>query len=141
MRAVPRVYRLAVGYELFRDLTRAREFIRDHCAERIMLEQAAAEAFLSPFHFQRTFSAAFGESPHEYLTRLRPDRAKLLLRQQSLTVSDVCLEVGFQSLGSFSTLFSRLEGCSPKEFRRVYSTPDLWTLKVAPACLLRFSSV
>ena len=53
MRSVPRVYRLAVGYELFSDLTRAREFIRDHCAERITLEQAAAEAFLSPFHFQR----------------------------------------------------------------------------------------
>src|SRR5437764_985909 len=116
MRPVPRVYRLPVGYELFRDLTRGREFIREHFTERITLNQAAAEAFLSPFHFQRTFRAAFGESPHEYLTRLRLDHAKSLLRRSSLTVSDVCVEVGFQSLGSFSTLFNRLEGCGPKEF-------------------------
>jgi len=139
MASIPRVYRLPVGYELFRDLTRAREFIRFHFTERITLEQAAAEAFLSPFHFQRTFSAAFGETPHEYITRLRLEHAKSLLRKSSLTVSDVCVEVGFQSLGSFSTLFSRLEGCSPKQFRRVYSLPGVWPMKVAPACLLQFA--
>lgn len=137
---VPRVYRLPVGYDTFTDLCRSREFIRERFSEPLTLEDAAREAFLSPFHFHRRFSAAFGETPHEFLTRIRLEHARELLRKSSLTVSDVCVEVGFQSLGSFSTLFSRFCGCSPTEFRRVYSAPGLWALKVAPACLLATTS-
>src|SRR5262249_27858422 len=82
------------------------------------LADAAAEAYLSPFHFLRLFRQAFGETPHEFLTRVRLERAQLLLSTSRRPVTEVCLDVGFSSLGSFSTLFSRRVGVSPSVFRR-----------------------
>lgn len=73
---------------------------------------------MSPWHLLRCFRDAFGETPKELLTRLRIDKAKQLLTVTSRSITDVCLDVGFSSLGTFSTLFKRHVGCSPKDFRR-----------------------
>ncbi len=93
--------------------------LMDLCyAEPLDLGQLAAQAGFSKFHFARTFKEAYGETPAHYLTRRRMERAKDLLRSANLTVTEVCMLVGFSSLGSFSTRFSELVGMSPSAFQR-----------------------
>ena len=87
-------------------------------AEAVDLDQMATEAGFSKFHFARSFKDAYGETPARYLTRRRVERAKGLLRSANLTVTEVCMLVGFSSLGSFSTRFSELVGVSPRAFQR-----------------------
>jgi len=96
----------------------ARDMIREYYAEPIRLSDCAAEAGLSPWHLLRSFRAAFGETPQEFVTRLRVERAKHLLTVTNRSVTEICLDVGFSSLGTFSLLFKRHVGCSPREFRR-----------------------
>jgi AraC-like DNA-binding protein len=96
---------------------RARDAIHARYAEALRLKDLAHEAALSPFHFLRMFRAVFGETPHQYLTRVRIEAAKRLLLADA-PVTDVCFDVGFQSLGSFSALFSRRVGAPPSAFRR-----------------------
>jgi AraC-like DNA-binding protein len=86
--------------------------------EHLSLKSIARLAHLSPFHFHRAFSAVFGETPHAYRTRRRLERAARLLEETDAPVIDVCLQSGFESAGSFSTLFRRRYGASPVEFRR-----------------------
>src|SRR5436190_22271133 len=103
--------------ESFRRLIRARDAIHARYAQALRLDDLAREAALSPFHFLRLFRAAFGETPHRYLTRVRIEAAKRLLLADA-PVTDVCFDVGFQSLGSFSALFARRVGAPPSAFRR-----------------------
>jgi AraC-like DNA-binding protein len=84
----------------------------------ISLPDVAARANLSPYHFLRVYKRAYGETPHEFLTRLRVERAKTLLARGSHNVTEACFEVGFSSLGSFSTLFAQRVGLSPSEYGR-----------------------
>jgi len=104
--------------DLFRRLCRARDYLSAHHDEPVGLESAARQAALSRFHFLRLFRATFGETPHAFVTRVRLDRAKRLLAREEAAVTDVCFEVGFSSLGSFSSLFARRVGCPPSEWRR-----------------------
>ena len=76
------------------------------------------DAAVSPFHFIRQFQALFGETPHQYRIRARLERAKDLLESSDYSVTDVCMEVGFSSLGSFSDLFARRVGMAPSVYRR-----------------------
>jgi len=103
--------------DTFARILRARDAIHERYAQALRLDDLAREAALSPFHFLRLFRAAFGETPHRYLTRVRIDAAKRLLLGDA-PVTDVCFEVGFQSLGSFSALFARRVGAPPSAFRR-----------------------
>ena len=86
-------------------------------ARALTLDDMARAANMSKFHFARAFAATYGETPRAYLTRRRIERAKDLLRAANLTVTEICLLVGFASLGSFSTRFRELVGCSPSEYR------------------------
>jgi AraC-like DNA-binding protein len=122
--------------ESFRRLIRARDAIHARYAQALRLDDLAREAALSPFHFLRLFRAAFGETPHRYLTRVRIEAAKRLLLADA-PVTDVCFDVGFQSLGSFSALFARRVGAPPSAFRRrLHSLP--WGREQAwvPHCYL-----
>jgi AraC-like DNA-binding protein len=103
----------------FSRLCRARDMLRE--MDRPMsIEQVAREAAVSPFHFIRQFQALFGETPHQYRIRARLERAKHLLESSDYTVTDVCMEVGFSSLGSFSDLFARRVGVAPSLYRRQF---------------------
>lgn len=92
--------------------------MRDCLGEILTLDDLSLEADLSAWHFLRAFRAAFGETPHEFLTRVRVERARDLLTVTSRPVTEICFDVGFSSLGSFSTLFRRQTGVSPAHFRR-----------------------
>jgi len=99
-------------------LRRARDLSDRDFAQPLTLEAMARAAGYSKYHFARAFAAAYGETPGEYLTRRRIERAKDLLRGANLTVTETCLLVGFDSLGSFSSRFRALVGMSPSEYRR-----------------------
>lgn len=103
--------------ELYRRLMRARDFLESAVGERVTLEAVARAACLSPFHLQRSFRSAFGLTPHAYLIRMRLQRAKALLRETDEAISTICCEVGFESLGSFSAMFTRAVGLSPSAYR------------------------
>jgi transcriptional regulator GlxA family with amidase domain len=101
-----------------RKLCQVRDLMRDCLHEPLTLADLSLEADLSACHFLRAFRDAFGETPHAFLTRLRLERARDLLTVTSRPVTEICFDVGFTSLGSFSTLFRREVGVSPAEFRR-----------------------
>lgn len=102
-------------------LRRARD-LADRCfAEPLDLAALAAAAHLSKYHFAREFAATYGETPAGYLTRRRIERAQDLLRSANLTVTEICMLVGFSSVGSFSSRFRELVGESPTQYR------DRWT--------------
>jgi AraC-like DNA-binding protein len=127
----------------FARLLRARDYLGACYRDRVPLETAAREACLSPFHFNRVFARAFGETPHEFVTRMRIDEAKKLLLAENQSVTDICLDVGYQSLGSFSTRFRSLTGLSPATFRREArhafgGFASHWPLYYIPACYQRF---
>src|SRR5262245_40977308 len=106
----PKVY-------LYRRLVQAKLFIDEHFSEPIDLGIICNTAFFSKFHFIRLFKKSYGKTPHQYLTSVRIDKAKELLSNGS-NVSDVCYEVGFDSITSFTGLFKRCVGISPLAFQR-----------------------
>src|SRR3954453_23221910 len=91
-----------------RHLLRARDLADARYAEDVDVDDMAAAAGLSRAHFSRAFKSAFGESPRAYLLTRRLERAAALLRMTDRSVADVCLSVGWQSLGSFTTSFTRM---------------------------------
>ena len=86
-------------------------------AEPLDVGAIAAVAFLSEAHFSRSFLAVFGETPHRYLQRRRVERAMFLLRETDRSVTDICFDVGFGSLGTFSRTFRAIVGESPSDYR------------------------
>jgi AraC-like DNA-binding protein len=105
-------------------LRRARDHVDRHFASELDLDTLAAVAGISKWHFVRTFEATFGETPIRYLTRRRIERAAELLRNANLTVTEVCMLVGFASLGSFSSRFAALVGDSPTAYRARHAHPE-----------------
>lgn len=106
--AVPVLVRLRMARDLM-----------DRCyAEPLDLRALAAEAGFSRYHFARLFRAVYGETSGGYLSRRRVERAKDLLRAADISVTEVCMLVGFSSLGSFSSRFRELVGMPPSEYRR-----------------------
>lgn len=101
---------------LYRRIVQAKMFIDEHYRDDINLTLIADEAFFSKFHFTRLFKTIYGRTPHQYLTSVRIGHAKRLL-QTNMSVADVCYEVGFGSVSSFSGLFCRIVGQSPSGFQ------------------------
>lgn len=99
-------------------LCKARDQLRDVGLTALSIDEIAKAAALSRFHFIRQFKAVFGETPVQCRTRSRLDRAKHLLVHGNDSVTDVCMAVGFTSLGSFSALFARRFGRSPSFYRQ-----------------------
>jgi AraC-like DNA-binding protein len=102
----------------FAGLCRARDLLHEVHDEPLTVEEVARAAYLSPAHFIRLFDAVFGRTPHQFRIDARLDRARRLLARGEHSVTDVCMAVGFSSLGSFSDLFTRRVGSSPSAWRR-----------------------
>jgi transcriptional regulator GlxA family with amidase domain len=100
-----------------RRMLRARDAMDRTYAQPLDIPALAKVALVSEAHFIRTFRATFGETPHRYLQRRRVERSMFLLRETERSVTDICLDVGFSSLGTFSRTFRDIVGESPSEYR------------------------
>jgi AraC-like DNA-binding protein len=108
--------KLATRVELYRRLLRGKDYLDSFFGGEMRLDKVASAACLSSYHFHRLFREVFDETPNQYLQR-RLANAQDLLRSSERTVTEICLEVGFESMTSFSALFRRIYGCSPREYR------------------------
>ena len=116
-------------------LERARRFI-DLCYDLpLNLDQISSQACFSRYHFLRLFREAFDKTPHQYLVERRIEKAKELLSSPQLRVTDICFEVGFQSLGSFSSLFHKTVGQPPNTYREKVRESEAAKRQV-PGCFL-----
>lgn len=102
-------------------LRRARDLADRNYAEPLHLDELASAAGVSKYHFLRAFAAVYGVTPAAYLTERRIERAQDLLRATNLTVTEVCVLVGYSSLGSFSAKFRRLVGVSPSDYQAKFA--------------------
>jgi AraC-like DNA-binding protein len=130
--------------DLFIRVLRTRDHVRDAYDQPLTVAALARTAHLSPFHFLRVYSAAFGETPGHDLARVRLSRARELLAR-GVSVTEACFAVGFSSLGSFSARFSREFGITPRAFQRAARTvahvPDRLVAVYVPFCFAeRFAS-
>lgn len=119
-----------------RHLLRAKDLADARYFEPLGVADLAQAAGLSRAHFSREFRRAFGESPHSYLLTRRMERAAALLRNTDHSVADVCLSVGLQSIGSFTTSFKRMFGASPTVYRAQF--PPASQYARVPACVVHF---
>jgi AraC-like DNA-binding protein len=103
-----------------RRLLRARDAMDRAYAEPLDVRAVATIAFCSPAHFSRIFRATFGETPHRYLQRRRVERAMFLLRETDRSITDICFDVGFASLGTFSRTFTEIVGETPSAYRTAH---------------------
>src|ERR1700694_4981619 len=114
-----------------RRLLRARDAMDRTYPQPLDIPALAQIAFVSEAHFIRTFSATFGETPHHYLQRRRVERSMFLLRETDHSVTDICLEVGFSSRGTFSRMFREIVGETPSDYRMGHEP------MMAPNCFQR----
>jgi AraC-like DNA-binding protein len=103
---------------LTRHVMQAKHFIDKHFPDRIDLDKMAKEAHLSKFHFIRIFKANYGRTPYQYLIDFRMQKAKEFLKK-GLSVSDVCISVGFESIPSFTRIFKKMTGITPARFQHL----------------------
>jgi AraC-like DNA-binding protein len=118
-----------------RHLLRAKDLADSRYAEPLEVDDLARAAGLSKAHFSREFRRTFGESPYVYLMTRRLERAAALLRNTDHSVAEICLEVGLQGVGSFTTSFKRMFGMTPTEYRA--AAPPASAHAVVPACVVR----
>lgn len=118
-----------------RHLLRAKDLADARYAEPLEVDDLARAAGLSKAHFSREFRRTFGESPYVYLLTRRLERAAALLRNTDYSVAEICLEVGLQGVGSFTTSFKRMYGMTPTEYRATAPPPSAHA--VVPACVVR----
>jgi AraC-like DNA-binding protein len=119
-----------------RHLLRARDLADARFAEPLDVDDLARAAGLSRAHFSREFRRAFGESPHAYLLTRRLERAAAMLRMTDRSVAEICFSVGLQSVGSFTSSFTRTFGVSPTAYRARF--PPAAQHARVPGCVLRF---
>jgi AraC-like DNA-binding protein len=130
---------MLLRHEGFRRLCRARDLLREVREPSLRIDDLAREVQISPFHFIRQFEAVFGVTPHQFRIQTRVDLAKRLLAAGDHSVTDVCMEVGFSSLGSFSALFTRRVGEAPSAYQRrvrsLVQVPGALAIDLTPGCL------
>jgi AraC-like DNA-binding protein len=134
---MPRV--TALSGPAHKQIRQARLLLDTHFDAPIRIDDLSREVALSPFYLIRAFRHVYRQTPHQYLIGRRIARAKDLLRNTDLSVTDICAAVGFDSLGSFSSLFRRLSGLSPSAYRgssRPTATPGY-----IPLCALRLYGI
>jgi AraC-like DNA-binding protein len=118
-----------------RHLLRARDLADARYFEPLTVDDLARAAGLSRAHFSREFRRAFGEAPHCYLLTRRLERAAALLRDTDRSVADICFSVGLQSVGSFTTSFTRTFGVAPTVYRERF--PPAAAQARVPSCVVR----
>lgn len=125
--------------DIYQRIAAAKIYIDENFHASLDLETISKQAFLSRFHFHRIFTQVYRHTPHQYLTRKRLDKAKDLLAENK-QVTDVCNEVGFESIGSFSVLFKKEIGFAPQYYRNMAYKKKMEQLaqpkKAIPHCFI-----
>lgn len=128
---------MATHFRLER-LNASRDYIADNYHAPLNLSGVAEYSYMSPYHFLRVFKDTYGETPNEFLIRLRVEKAKKMLITENMSVSEICEKVGYASLGSFSSLFLKQVGMAPTLYRRklwaLSSEPYRFPSQAIPAC-------
>lgn len=104
--------------ELYLRLSRAKDYMTSNFGEQVDINKLAAIACMCPHHFLRKFKSSFGISPHKFLTSVRLDNAKRLLEETSLSVTEICISSGYESLSAFGELFRKTFGSWPDSYRK-----------------------
>lgn len=130
---------MQITTDIYQRIVAAKVYIDHNYQDAIDLDDMAQSAFLSRFHFHRLFTKVYRYTPHQYLTRKRMEKAKDLLAENK-PVTEVCNEVGFESIGSFSVLFKKEIGFSPQYYRNMAYKKKMEQLtqpgKAIPHCFL-----
>jgi AraC-like DNA-binding protein len=130
---------MLLKHEGFRRLCEARDLLREIDESALTIVDVSRHVGVSPFHFIRQFEAVFGTTPHQFRMHSRLDTAKHLLARGQHSVTEVCMEVGFSSVGSFSTLFRSRVGETPSAYQRrtraLVSVPGVVPVDLIPGCL------
>ncbi|MEO7984120.1 MAG: AraC family transcriptional regulator [Bacteroidota bacterium] len=125
--------------DIYQRVAAAKVYIDNNYQESIDLEEISQQAFFSRFHFHRLFRQIYKKTPHQYVTQKRLDKAKDLLAENK-QVTDVCNEVGFESIGSFSVLFKKEIGFAPQYYRNMAYKKKMEQLsqpkKAIPHCFI-----
>jgi AraC-like DNA-binding protein len=108
---------MRIENDVYIKIVAAKLFIDAHFNQPIDLNAVSRQALISRFHFHRLFTRIYHQTPHHYLTRKRLGHAQQLLAEDQLSIAEICTAVGFESVGSFSTLFKKETGCTPGYFR------------------------
>ena len=136
---------MLLRHDAFRRLCRARDLLVEVPEDPRSIEEVAREVGISPFHFIRQFESVFGLTPHQFRIQSRLDHARRLLAAGQHSVTDVCMEVGFSSLGSFSDLFTRRVGTTPSAYQRrlrpLVRVPGTLPRELVPGCLSLMASL
>lgn len=123
---------------MFRRLVAVREALLDNPTERTSLDELARRAGISRFHLIRRWREAFGRTPHDDVTSIRIARAKRLLEADTSSITEICFDLGYSSLGSFSTLFAERVGCPPLAWRRRFVKAP-WVERVERDPVIRYA--
>lgn len=110
---------MALTADIYQRVLTAKLYIDNNFDDSLSLATISKQAFLSPYHFHRLFTTIYRKTPHQYLTLKRLEKAKLLLEKEGLSITEVCNNVGFESLASFSNLFKRESGHAPQYYRNI----------------------
>lgn len=116
-----------IRHTQYKKICSGRDYLQKHFSEPFDLTKVAKHACMSQYHFSRVFTAVFGESPNAFVARLRIEKAKNLLVTEKYSIGEICDNVGYTSIGSFSSLFKKMVGMSPLQYRR-----KLWNLSDEP---------
>ncbi len=108
-----------IATEVYQRIVSAKIFIDENFDQQLDLDIISRQSCISRFHFHRLFTRIYRKTPHQYLTKKRIDNAKLMLADDDLSVSEICNNVGFESIGSFSILFKRQIGFAPQYYRNL----------------------
>lgn len=111
----------------YKKICLGRDYLQEHFSDSFSLTQVAKYSCMSKYHFSRVFTNVFGESPNTFVAKLRIEKAKKMLVTEKLSIREVCENVGYSSIGSFSSLFRKQVGMSPTQYRR-----ELWSLSHEP---------
>jgi AraC-like DNA-binding protein len=121
--------------DVYKKIVTAKLYMDENFHEPIDLRHISRQACLSRFHFHRLFTRIYQRTPHRYLTQKRIEHARRMLAGKELTVSEICNQVGFESIGSFSTLFKKEIGSAPQNYRHEALMRQELT-KQAPAAVI-----
>lgn len=136
---------MRLSRQTFHRLCQARDLLHTAPENRLTIKALAHQSEISPYHFIRQFEALFGLTPHQFRIQSRLHQAKLLLAKGQHSVTEVCMEVGFSSLGTFSDLFTRRFGTPPSAYQRraraMIQAPGSYPQALFPGCLSLLASL